>query len=134
MIRVRSLLESLSPNQYKKTRKRIELAMLVITPIIVSLSGLQIISHLADGDDEFFIKHEDFARWMGLLIAFLKTPADIFVTVLFFSLTNYFVLKKKQTVDSAGEHKARQGLIKGLNKRQSRIVVWIYFMGCMNLF
>jgi len=116
MIRVRSLLESLSPRNYKKTRKQIELAMLIVTPIIVCLSGLEIISYLAEQDNDFFIKHESFSRWMGLLIAFLKTPTDIFVTVLFFTLTNYFVSKKKLSVNSAGDHKERQGLIKGLNK------------------
>ena len=57
MIRVRSLLESLSPRHYKKTLKRIELAMFIVTPIIVCLSGLEIISYLLDEDEEFNTNH-----------------------------------------------------------------------------
>ena len=91
MLRVRTLLESLSPKMYNRKRKRIELAMYIVTPVIVSLGGLQIIAHIAQDEPDFFIIHPILAKYGGLIVAFLKIPSDLYITVLFFTLTTYFV-------------------------------------------
>jgi len=91
MIRVKYLLECPSPRMYVKKRKRIELAMMIATPIIISLGGLQIMAHIAYENDSFQAIHPLFAKYSGLILACMKTPTDVFVTVLFFTLTTYYV-------------------------------------------
>jgi uncharacterized membrane protein YobD (UPF0266 family) len=40
-----------------------------------------------------------FAKYSGLILAFLKTPTDVFVTVLFFTLTTYYVKQKIKRIN-----------------------------------